>query len=57
MYYWDEALVHERLDKKMTSAYHATLKASKKYNVNMRKAAYVVAVGRVVEAMRLRDWI
>jgi len=57
MYYWDEALVHERLDKKMTSAYLATLNASKKYNVNMRKAAYVVAVGRVVEAMRLRDRI
>ncbi|MDO9097851.1 MAG: glutamate dehydrogenase, partial [Candidatus Methanoperedens sp.] len=57
MYYWEEALVHERLDKKMTSAYHATLQASKKYNINMRKAAYVVAVGRVVEAMRLRGWI
>lgn len=57
MYYWDEALVHERLDKKMTSAYHATLHASKKYNINMRKAAYVVAVGRVVEAMRLRGRI
>lgn len=57
MYYWDEALVHERLDKKMTSAYHATLNASKKYKVNMRKAAYVVAVGRVVEAMRLRGRI
>jgi glutamate dehydrogenase (NAD(P)+) len=57
MYYWDEALVHERLDKKMTSAYNATLNASKKYKVNMRKAAYVVAVGRVVEAMRLRGRI
>jgi glutamate dehydrogenase (NAD(P)+) len=57
MYYWDEALVHERLDKKMTSAYNATLNASKKYNVNMRKAAYVVAVGRVVEAMKLRGRI
>ena len=54
MYYWDEELVHERLDKKMTSAYHATFKASMKYNINMRQAAYVVAVERVVEAMRLR---
>lgn len=54
MYYWDEELVHQRLDKKMTSAYHATLQASSKYGINMRKAAYVVAVGRVVEAMRLR---
>jgi len=57
MYYWDEALVHERLDKKMTSAYHATLQASVKYNINMRKAAYVVAVGRVVKAMQLRGRI
>ena len=54
MYYWEEDLVHERLDKKMTSAYHATFKASRKYNINMRQAAYVVAVERVVEAMQLR---
>ncbi len=54
MYYWEENVVHERLDKKMTSAYHATLKASRKFNINMRQAAYVVAVERVVEAMRLR---
>jgi len=54
MYYWEEERIHERLDKKMTIAYHATLHASKKYNINMRQAAYVVAVERVVEAMRLR---
>lgn len=54
MYYWEEELVHERLDKKMTNAYHATLHASRKYKINMRQAAYVVAVERVVEAMRLR---
>jgi len=57
MYYWDEELIHERLDKKMTSAYHATLHASRKYKINMRQAAYVVAVERVVEAMRLRGRI
>jgi glutamate dehydrogenase (NAD(P)+) len=54
MYYWEEERIHERLEKKMTSAYHATLHASKKYKINMRQAAYVVAVERVVEAMRLR---
>jgi glutamate dehydrogenase (NAD(P)+) len=54
MYYWEEERIHERLDQKMTSAYHATLHASRKYNINMRQAAYVVAVERVVEAMRLR---
>ncbi|MBN1380451.1 MAG: Glu/Leu/Phe/Val dehydrogenase [Deltaproteobacteria bacterium] len=57
MYYWDVEDVHERLNKKMTVAYHSVLDASKKYNINMRQAAYVVAVARVVEAMKLRGWV
>ncbi|MDO9586198.1 MAG: Glu/Leu/Phe/Val dehydrogenase [Syntrophales bacterium] len=56
MYYWEVEEVHQRLDRKMTTAYHAVLRTSKKYNINMRQAAYVVAVERVVEAMRLRGW-
>jgi glutamate dehydrogenase (NAD(P)+) len=56
-YYWSEEEVHEHLDKKMTVAYHAVLETSKKYNINMRQAAYVGAVGRVVEAMKLRGWV
>lgn len=54
MYYWDEKEVHERLNKKMTTAYHSVLDTSKEYNINMRQAAYVVAVRRVAEAMKLR---
>lgn len=57
MYYWDEADIHGQLDKKMTAAYYAVWEASKEYNVNMRQAAYVIAVKRVVEAMRSRGWI
>ncbi len=57
MYYWEEEEVHKRLDKKMTIAYHSVLDTSKKYKINMREAAYVLAVGRVVEAMKLRGWI
>jgi glutamate dehydrogenase (NAD(P)+) len=57
MYYWEEAEVYKRLDQKMTTAYHAVLDTSKKYKVNMRQAAYVVAVERVVEAMKLRGWV
>jgi glutamate dehydrogenase (NAD(P)+) len=41
----------------MTVAYHATLKGSKKYGVNMRRSAYVVAIERVVEAMKIRGWV
>lgn len=55
-YYWEEEEVHARLDKKMTAAFHDVLKASKQYKVNMRIAAYIVAVGRVAEAMKLRGW-
>ena len=57
MYYWEEEEVHERLDRKMTTAYHSVLDTSKKYNINMRQAAYVVAIERVVEVMQLRGWV
>ena len=57
MYYWELEDVHKRLDKKMTTAYHSVLNTSRKYNINMRQAAHVVAVERVVEAMKLRGWV
>jgi glutamate dehydrogenase (NAD(P)+) len=57
MYYWEEDEIHKRLDKKMTTAYQAVFDASKKHKINMRQAAYVVAVERVVEAMKLRGWV
>jgi len=57
MYYWEEKEIHEQLDKKMVTSYHSVLNTSKKYKINMRQAAYVVAVERVAEAMRLRGWI
>ena len=57
MYTWEEAEVRERLDKKMTAAYHSVLNTSLEYKINMRQAAYVRAVERVVEAMRLRGWV
>ncbi len=57
LYFWDEAEIRERLDKKMTAAYHSVLNTSREYKINMRQAAYVRAVERVVEAMRLRGWV
>jgi glutamate dehydrogenase (NAD(P)+) len=57
MYYWNLDEVHERLARKMSAAYYQVLDAAKNYNINMRKAAYVVAVNRVVETMKLRGWI
>ncbi len=57
MYTWEESEVRERLDRKMTAAYHSVLQTSREYKINMRQAAYVRAVERVVEAMKLRGWV
>lgn len=56
-YYWDEAQVNERLDKKMTTAFHAVHEMAQRQNVNTRVAAYLVAVQRVAEAVHLRGWV
>ncbi len=57
LFYWDEEEVHRRLDAKMTRAFHAVHETAKKYNVHNRLGAYIVAVSRVVEAMKLRGWV
>ena len=55
--YWDESHVNELLEKKMTAAYQSVFAASQKYNVDMRTAAYMVAVARVADAMTTRGWV
>ena len=56
-FYWKETQVHELLDEKMTVAFHSVAEAAKEYQTNNRMAAYVVAVGRVAEACKLRGWV
>jgi glutamate dehydrogenase (NAD(P)+) len=56
-YYWSEDMVHERLDEKMTRAFHAVHNMADKQKVNNRVAAYLVAVDRVAQAVRLRGWV
>ncbi|NMC14665.1 MAG: Glu/Leu/Phe/Val dehydrogenase [Chloroflexi bacterium] len=56
-FYWTKEEVLEKLDTKMTSAFHAVLDMSKKEKVYMRDAAYMVAIDRVVKAMELRGWV
>jgi glutamate dehydrogenase (NAD(P)+) len=56
-FYWVKEEVLEKEDQKMTSAFHAVLDMSLKEKVNMRDAAYMVAIARVVKAMGLRGWI
>ena len=56
-YYWDESLVHQRLDQKMTTAFYAVHEMAEAKQVDNRVAAYLVAVNRVAEAVRLRGWV
>jgi glutamate dehydrogenase (NAD(P)+) len=56
-YYWELEQVHERLDKKMTAAFHAVHDTAQEYDVHNRMAAYIVAVKRVAEACKLRGWV
>ena len=56
-FYWPLELVHERLDAKMTAAFHSVHNMAKDMNVHNRLAAYLVAVQRVAEACKLRGWV
>jgi glutamate dehydrogenase (NAD(P)+) len=56
-YYWPLETVHERLDAKMTAAFHAVHEMAQTKQVHNRLAAYLVAVERVAEAAKLRGWV
>ncbi|MGC8917531.1 MAG: Glu/Leu/Phe/Val family dehydrogenase [Thermoanaerobaculum sp.] len=56
-FYWHREEVLARLDEKLTAAFQAVLATALEKKVFMRNAAYMVAIGRVVEAMKLRGWI
>ncbi|HYS78703.1 MAG TPA: Glu/Leu/Phe/Val dehydrogenase, partial [Candidatus Dormibacteraeota bacterium] len=53
-FFWEEAQVNHHLEKVMTRAFSEVLAIAKKFNVHMRTAAYILAVGRVAEATRIR---
>lgn len=56
-YYWDEEEVHNKLDKKMTNAFYNVFESANKYKVDMRTGAYLFAIQKVAEAMRLKGWV
>ena len=56
-YFWELGDVLSRLDVKMTAAFYAVFDLSKKRDVSMRDAAYMLAIDRVAMACRDRGWI
>jgi glutamate dehydrogenase (NAD(P)+) len=55
--YWELQEVHWRLDKRMTQAYVSVHEMSQRHKINLREAAYLVAIARVAEACKLRGWV
>lgn len=55
--YWSEKTVHERLNDKITTAFHAVHERAQDLKVHNRLAAYCVSVERVAEAVQLRGWV
>jgi glutamate dehydrogenase (NAD(P)+) len=53
-YFWSEREVNERLERKMCEAFEATLQTATQYRVDMRTAAYMVAINRVATVTRMR---
>jgi glutamate dehydrogenase (NAD(P)+) len=51
---WSETQVNEMLDKNITRAFSDVYATHDKYQVNMRKASTVLAINRVVDAIKIR---
>jgi glutamate dehydrogenase len=54
---WSRDDVLGRLTASMTSAFHHVLETAEREQTTLRDAAYIVGVGRVAEASRLRGWV
>jgi len=53
-YFWSEKEVNERLEAKICEAFNAVTETSVGYSVDMRTAAYIVAINRVATVTRIR---
>lgn len=51
---WTEKEVNDKLEERITGAFHDVHETTKKYNASMRASAMIVGVGRVAEAVKAR---
>jgi glutamate dehydrogenase (NAD(P)+) len=56
-YYWPKSEVLGKLDRQMTSAFINISNFASKNQLNLRDAAYAIAVERVAEACSYRGWV
>jgi glutamate dehydrogenase (NAD(P)+) len=53
-FFWSEKLINDTLEQTITTAFNSVYETSKRYDTDMRTGAYILAVGRVVEATSVR---
>jgi glutamate dehydrogenase (NAD(P)+) len=53
-FFWTEEEVNQRLQHVMDDAFHEVLEITQREKVDMREAAYMLAIGRVANAMMIR---
>jgi len=53
-FFWDLDQIRSALEKMMKGAFEDVMKVKKKYNVDMRTAAYILAIDRVAYATKKR---
>jgi glutamate dehydrogenase (NAD(P)+) len=53
-YFWEEAEVNQKLERKMCEAFDAVFNTSQRYKTDMRTAAYIVAINRVATVTKMR---
>ena len=56
-YFWDKTEVLEKLEYNMTKAFRAVYELAQDKNLYMRDAAYIIAINRVADAVKLRGWV
>jgi len=54
--HWTEENVNERLEHKMVHAFYEVVDLAEKERIDLRRAALVLAVTKVVGAMKLSGW-
>lgn len=56
-YYWSVEEVNEKLERNMVNAFNALWSMGAEKKVDLRTAAYLVAIRRVADAMKLYGWV
>jgi glutamate dehydrogenase len=56
-YYWTEEEVNNRLFNTIVRSFQEVNQMAKQYETNLRTAAYMIAIERIVKAMKVRGWV